>query len=212
MPPQQGYISKQFQPVDDGAKTPMAICKHCNDKKVAKNIVIRKINHLAFCDAYYEYLQALLNDDTSDVGDKELVQLPQDLKEKIELRTEQPLISKSNHAAAQVANQQAVQSELHDTLMDCIYRGSLPFDAFEPNKHPGLVRLCRMIIPDFVPPSRLHVAQAMLDLSTQPSPAEAAYAQELSEHAVLSSRIVNDLLYRETPQSTPGSKRPFDLV
>ncbi|CAD0038550.1 unnamed protein product [Aureobasidium pullulans] len=46
----------------------------------------------------------------------------------------------------------------------------------------------------------------------QPSAIEIDYAQEESARAALSSRIVNDLLSRATPQSTPGSKRPFDLV
>ena len=88
-----------------------------------------------------------------------------------------------------------------------------------------------MIMPDFVPPSRARVAQTMADMSVRPTimptphtqaseqfftprtdPAERLYAQEESARAALSSRIVNDLLSRATPQSTPGSKRPFDLV
>lgn len=230
MPPQQGYISRQFEALEDGAKTPMAICRHCNDKKVARNIVARKVAHLAACEAYYTYLQALLDDDSSNAGEKELRQIPDELKVKIEQRTEQPLVTKTSHAATEVANQQVLKSDLDETLMQAIFHGSLPFDAFEPNKHPQIIRLCRMIMPDFVPPSRARVAQTMADMSvrsviptqqTQPpeqfftprtDPIERAYAQEESARAALSSRIVNDLLSRATPQSTPGSKRPFDLV
>ncbi|THY44354.1 hypothetical protein D6C90_04268 [Aureobasidium pullulans] len=227
MPPQQGYISRQFEALEDGAKTPMAICRHCNDKKVARNIVARKVAHLAACEPYSTYLQTLLDDESSNAGDKELKQLPDELKTKIEQRIEQPLLSKTSHAAAEVANQESLKSDLDDTVMQAIFHGSLPFDAFEPNKHPHILRLCRMITPDFVPPSRSRLAQAMVKLSTQPvqsvepieplqtpqpSAIEIDYAQEESARAALSSRIVNDLLSRATPQSTPGSKRPFDLV
>ncbi|TIA64131.1 hypothetical protein D6C83_02656, partial [Aureobasidium pullulans] len=100
--------------------------------------------------------------------DKELKQLPDELKTKIEQRIEQPLLSKTSHAAAEVANQESLKSDLDDTVMQAIFHGSLPFDAFEPNKHPHILRLCRMITPDFVPPSRSRVAQAMVKLSTQP--------------------------------------------
>ncbi|THV64228.1 hypothetical protein D6D28_10068 [Aureobasidium pullulans] len=227
MPPQQGYISRQFEALEDGAKTPMAICRHCNDKKVARNIVARKVAHLAACEPYSTYLQTLLDDESSNAGDKELKQLPDELKTKIEQRILQPLLSKTSHAAAEVANQESLKSDLDDTVMQAIFHGSLPFDAFEPNKHPHILRLCRMITPDFVPPSRSRLAQAMVKLSTQPvqsvepieplqtpqpSAIEIDYAQEESARAALSSRIVNDLLSRATPQSTPGSKRPFDLV
>jgi hypothetical protein len=231
MPPQQGYISRQFEALEDGAKTPMAICRHCNDKKVARNIVARKVAHLAACESYYTYLQALLADDSSNAGEKELRQIPDELKIKIEQRTEQPLITKTSHVAAEVANQEVLKTDLDETLMQAIFHGSLPFDAFEPNKHPHILRLCQMIMPDFVPPSRARVAQTMADMSVRPTimptphtqqseqfftprtdPAERLYAQEESARAALSSRIVNDLLSRATPQSTPGSKRPFDLV
>jgi hypothetical protein len=208
----------------------MAICRHCNDKKVARNIVARKVAHLAACESYYTYLQTLLDDDSSNAGEKELRQIPDELKIKIEQRTEQPLITKTSHAAAEVANQEVLKTDLDETLMQAIFHGSLPFDAFEPNKHPHILRLCQMIMPDFVPLSRARVAQTMADMSVRPTmptphtqhseqfftprtdPAERAYAQEESARAALSSRIVNDLLSRATPQSTPGAKRPFDLV
>ncbi|CAD0106261.1 unnamed protein product [Aureobasidium uvarum] len=233
MPPQQGYISRQFEALEDGAKTPMAICRHCNDKKVARNIVARKVAHLAACESYYTYLRALLDDDSSNAGEKELRQVPEELKIKIEQRTDQPLVTKTSHAAADLANQEVLKSDLDDTLMQAIFHGSLPFDAFEPNKHPHIVRLCRMIMPDFVPPSRARVAQTMADMSVRPvmpvmpsqptqsseqfftprtDTVDRSYAQEESARAALSSRIVNDLLSRATPQSTPGSKRPFELV
>ncbi|KAI5243873.1 hypothetical protein E4T43_04036 [Aureobasidium subglaciale] len=235
MPPQQGYVSRQFEALEDDSKTPMAVCRHCNDKKVARNIVARKVAHLAACEAYYSYLKALLDEDSSTAGDKELKQLPEELKTRIEQRTEQPLISKTSHAAAEVANQENLKTDLDDTVLQAIFHGSLPFDAFEPNKHPHILRLCRMIMPDFDPPSRSRVAQAMVNLAGQPtqgiqqaqsaqpsqveqfftprtSAVDTSYAQEESARAALSSRIVNDLLSRATPQSTPGSKRPFDLV
>lgn len=211
MPPQQGYISRQFEALEDGGKTPMAKCRHCDDKRVARNIVARKIVHLSTCDAYYTHLQQLLDDETTDAGAKELRQMPPELKAKIEERTEQPLITKSAHAAAETANQESIRFELESTLCSAIYHGSLPFDAFEPDRHPDILRLCRMVVPDYVPPTRSRIAQSMMVLANQPDIPRPAPPPEPDRDA-LSSRIADDLIARASPYSTPGSKRPFDLV
>jgi len=63
-------INREFIHVDYEGKSPMVLCKHCNQQRVAKGSNKRKAAHLRHCEAYINTLgsnQPNLGDDLANV-------------------------------------------------------------------------------------------------------------------------------------------------